>query len=149
MITKLKHAVMRVSLSILPVICIASGMHAQTNENEKTIRAYYTSYETKDWNTMAAQFADGFTFTSPKNDHISLEQFKEECWPTNKFIKTVDLIKMTESSDKIILLVQIMTTDNKMVRNLDVFSFNNGKIKSIEVFFGLGQGYPGNPDNTK
>ena len=97
---------------------------------------------------MAAQFADGFTFTSPNNDdHISVDKFKEKCWGTAKFIKKVNYIKMVENGDDLMLLVQIITVDDKVVRNVDVFSFSStGKIKSIEVFFGAGSKYPGNKE---
>jgi hypothetical protein len=147
--TKIKQVVMMLSLTIILLVCIASRLDAQSAEKEKAVKAYYSGFENKDWNTVAAQFADGFTFTSPKDDHISLEKFKEGCWPTSRFFKKVDFIKITEIGNDIMLLVQISTTDNKIVRNIDMYSFSAGKIKSIEVFFGLGQGYPGNPDNTK
>ncbi len=108
--------------------------------------AYYSGFESKDWNTVAAQFADGFTFTSPNNDdHISVEKFKEKCWPTAKYFKKVTYIDMAENGDDLMLLVQITTVDDKIVRNVDVYTFNKtGKIKSIEVFFGAGTKYPGN-----
>jgi SnoaL-like protein len=127
-------------------ICMAAGIYAQGTEKEKAVMAYYSGFENKDWNTVSAQFADGFTFTSPNNDdHISIEKFKEKCWSTAKFVKKVSYIKMLEKDDNLMLLVQITTTDGSIVRNVDVFSFNNaGKISSVEVFFGAGSKYPGN-----
>jgi len=122
--------------------------NAQITKKENVVKAYYSGYEKHDWNTVAAQFADGFTFTSPNNDdHISIEKFKEKCWDTNKFVKKVSYIKMTETGNDLFLLVEILTTDNKVVRNVDFFSFSStGKIKSIEVFFGAGSKYPGNKE---
>ena len=110
--------------------------------------AYYTGFEKHDWNTVAAQFANDFTFTSPNNDdHISVEKFKEKCWSTNTFFKKVKFINMAESGNELFLLVEIMTTDNNVVRNVDFFNFNNaGKITSIETFFGAGLKYPGNKE---
>ena len=124
---------------------MAIGTDAQSTEKEKVVRAYYAGFEQHDWNVVASQLADGFTFTSPNNDdHIAVEKFKEKCWGTNKFFKKVNLIKMTESGNELFLLVEIRTTDNKVVRNVDVFSFTSTrKIKSIEVFFGAGSNYPG------
>jgi hypothetical protein len=113
-------------------------------DKRKVVKAYYSGFEKHNWNLVVSQLAKSFTFTSPNNDdHISFEKFKERCWPTNSFIKKVNYIKMTESSNDLILLVEIITTDKKVVRNIDVFSFSRGKIKSVEVFFGLGAGYPG------
>jgi hypothetical protein len=127
-------------------ICLAASSNAQSAEKEKVVKAYYSGFERKDWNAVAAQFADGFTFTSPNNDdHISVDKFEEKCWGTANFFKKVDYIKMAENADYLMLLVQITTVDDKIVRNVDVFSFSStGKIKSIEVFFGAGSKYPGN-----
>ena len=130
----------------LLLICMAASSDAQSTEKEKVVKAYYSGFERKDWNAVAAQFADGFTFTSPNNDdHIPVEKFKEKCWGTAKFFKKVSYIMMAEKGDDLMLLVQIITVDDKLVRNVDVFSFSStGKIKSIEVFFGAGSKYPGN-----
>ena len=124
-----------------------NGLFAQGTKKEKVVKAYYSGFEKHDWNAVASQFADGFTFTSPNNDdHISVEKFKEKCWGTNVSFKKVNYIKMTENGKDLILLVEIITTENKVVRNVDIFNFSSGKIKSIEVFFGLGSKYPGNKE---
>jgi SnoaL-like domain len=132
----------------LVLICIAAYSEAQNTEKEKVVKAYYSGFEKKDWNAVAAQFDDGFTFTSPNNDdHIPIDKFKEKCWGTAEFIKKVNYIKMLEKGDDLMLLIQITTVDDKVVRNVDVFNFSRtGKIKSIEVFFGAGSKYPGNKE---
>ncbi|MGH2563699.1 MAG: nuclear transport factor 2 family protein, partial [Ginsengibacter sp.] len=129
---------MRQIIFALLICMAATSSFAQDTHKEKAVRAYYSGFENHDWNTVAAQLADGFTFTTPINDHISLKEFKEECWPTNKLTKKGDIIKMTQSGSDLIVLVQIYTTDNKVARNVDIYSFSAGKIKSIEVFFGPG-----------
>ena len=87
----------------------------KTEKKEKVVMAYYSGFERNDWNAVAAQFADGFTFTSPNNDdHISVDKFKEKCWATAKFFKKVNYIKMVENTDDLMLLVQIITTDGNI-----------------------------------
>ena len=127
-------------------ICLAMGSYAQTSDKEKVVRTYYAGFEAKDWKIVSSKFADGFTFTSPNNDdHISIEKFKEKCWPTAKYVKKVDYISMAEKADYLMLLVQIATTNGDIVRNVDLYTFSaDGKIKSIEVFFGAGTKFPGN-----
>ena len=126
-------------------VMTVNGLFAQGTKKEKVVKAYYSGFEKHDWNAVASQFADGFTFTSPNNDdHISVEKFKEKCWGTNISFKKVNYIKMTESGNDLTLLVEIITAENKVVRNVDIFTFSSGKIKSIEVFFGSGSKYPGN-----
>jgi len=134
----------------LIALITASGMTsnciAQDTKKEQAVKGYYNGFVTKDWNSVSSQLVDGFTFTSPANDndHISLEKFKAECWPTSKMTKSVSFKKMFERGDELALLVEIVTTDNKIVRNVDIYDFNSaGKIKAVEVFFGPGVGYPG------
>ena len=127
-------------ITCLIFISFSAGSNAQSSEKEKAVEAYYSGFEKHNWNVVSAEFADGFTFTSPNNDdHIPVEKFKEKCWPTNSFFKKVNFIKMTESGNNLFLIVEIITTNNKVARNVDVYSFNSaGKIQSIEVFFGAG-----------
>lgn len=124
-------------------VMTVNGLFAQGTEKEKAVKAYYSGFETHNWGAVASQLADGFTFTTPINDHISLKEFKDNCWGTNRFTKNVHFIKMVQSGNDLILLVEINTTDNKIVRNVDIYTFSRGKIKSIEVFFGRGSKYPG------
>ena len=140
----------KLTLIFFVAVMIVNGLFAQVTKKDKVVKTYYSGFEKHDWNEVASQFADDFAFTSPNNDdHISIEKFKEKCWPTNKFFKKVNFIKMTESGNDLFLVVEIITSENEVVRNVDLFSFNDkGKIKSIEVFFGAGSKYPGN-ENKK
>ena len=138
-----KQGLIGIPFVIILLSCIALKSNAQGGENEKAVKAYYSGFETHNWNLVASQLAKGFTFTTPINDHISAKEFKDSCWGTNRFFKNVKFIKMIENGNDVILLVEINTTDNKVVRNVDIYTFSAGKIKSIEVFFGPGESYPG------
>jgi hypothetical protein len=140
--------VMRFAL-ILPACMAATSTYAQDTGKEKVVRAYYAGYVNKDWTLISSQIADDFTFTSPAgDDHIPVETYKARCFPTSKFTKTVNFLKMSETGNELFLLVEINTTDNKIVRNVDIFTFNSlGKIKAHECFFGTGIGYPGHNTN--
>jgi SnoaL-like domain len=150
MMKQFKQAVIVLQFALFLLACMAAtNTYAQDTQKEKTVKTYYSGFENKDWNTIAGQLADGFTFTSPTgDDHISVEAFKEKCFPTSKFTKKVSFLKMVENGNELFLLVQINTTDNKIVRNVDIFTFDSlGKIKSHECFFGAGAGYPGHNTN--
>jgi hypothetical protein len=145
MMKQLKQAVILMQLSLILLICMAYKTVAQDTEKEKAVKSYYSGFETHDWNKVVSQFAANFTFTTPINDHISVKEFQDSCWGTNRFFKKVNYVKMVEKNEVLMLLVEINTTDNKVVRNVDVFTFNlSGRIRSIEVFFGAGTKYPGN-----
>ena len=68
--------------TLLMVLGVPLVSSAQSQKNEKIIRAYFGGFAKKDWNQVAAQLDDNFTFTSPApDDHINIAQFKAECWP--------------------------------------------------------------------
>lgn len=142
---RIKEIVISLQLAVILLFCSSANCIAQNTKKEKAVMAYYSGFETHDWNMVVSQFADDFTFTTPINDHISTKEFQDSCWGTNKYFKKVNFIKMIEKNEVLMLLVEINTTDNKVVRNIDLFTFRqSGKIKSIEVFFGAGGKYPGN-----
>ena len=125
-------------------------VYAQSQSAEKTIKAYLGGYEKKDWNMVESQLAEDFTFTSPAgDDHLTLTQYKEKCWGTSKFVKTVEFPKIVVEGNTAFAIYNITTTDNKTVHNVEYYTFSNGKIKSIECFFGTGISFPGNTEKAK
>jgi hypothetical protein len=111
---------------------------------EKIIRDYYAAYEKKDWNLMDSILADGFTFTSPVDDHINLKMYKERCWPNAKNTKRFDLEKIMIDGDDAFVTYNGWTTDGRLFRNTERFTFKDGKIKGNECFFGTGVSFPNN-----
>jgi hypothetical protein len=114
----------------------------QNAQTEKIVKAYYTAFEKKDWNLMEQSLADGFTFTSPLDDHINLKAFKERCWPNAYKIKRFDLVKLVVNGDEAFGIYNGWTTDGKLFRNCDYFKMQGGKLKAYECFFGPGINYP-------
>ena|SRR6185437_14243304 len=118
----------------------AAGL--QNAANEKMIRAYFTGFEKKDWNSMQQILADGFSFSSPLDDHISLKSFKERCWPNAYKIKRFDMEKLVVNGDEAFVIYNGWTTDGKLFRNSEYFKLKDGKIREDECFFGPGINYP-------
>jgi ketosteroid isomerase-like protein len=114
----------------------------QNGSNEKIIKAYYTAFEKKDWNSMEQILADGFTFSSPLDDHINVMLFKERCWPNAYKIKRFDVVKLVVNGDDGFVITNGWTTDGKLFRNSDYFKFKDGKIREYECYFGPGVNYP-------
>jgi hypothetical protein len=137
-------------LILLSVMVCGMAISSKAQNSEKLITSYLQGYEKKDWNMVASQFANDFTFTSPAgDDHISLATYKERCWPTNQFVKKVEFSKIIVQGNSAFAIYNITTTDNKVVHNTEYYTFKNGKIKSIECFFGAGAGYPGSTKKYK
>jgi hypothetical protein len=114
----------------------------QNGPNGKAIMAYYTAFEKKDWNLLQPFLADGFTFSSPLDNHISTAAFKERCWPNCYKMKKFDITEVLINGDDAFVITNGWTTDGKLFRNSDYFKFKNGKIASYECFFGPGVNYP-------
>ncbi len=118
------------------------AIEAQNGPNVKTIRAWYSAFEKKDWNSMQQILANGFTFSSPVDDHISVKVFKERCWPNAYNIKRFDVDKILVNGDSAFVITNGWTTNGKLFRNGEYFKLENGKIREYECFFGPGVSYP-------
>ncbi len=134
-----------VCLAFSSLAAFAQTSHEATSpnlQNEKVVKAYYTAFEKKDWNLMEQILADGFTFTSPLDDHINVKVFKDRCWPNAYKIKRFDLDKFIVNGDDAFVIYNGWTMAGKLFRNCDYFKLKDGKIKSYECFFGPGINYP-------
>ena len=126
---------------------IAQSITGQTaglenTPNGKTIKAWYTAWQKADWNLMTQILADGFTFSSPLDDHIKINIVKEKCWPNAGKIKTVDVKQMVVNGDAVFVIANGYNTDGKLFRNCDYFKLKDGKIAAYECFFGPGINFP-------
>ncbi|HEV3325576.1 MAG TPA: nuclear transport factor 2 family protein [Puia sp.] len=114
----------------------------ENTPNGKIVKAWYTAWEKSDWNSMTQILADGFTFSSPLDDHIKINVVKERCWPNSGKIKTVDVQQVIMNGDAVFVIANGFNTDGKLFRNCDYFKLKDGKISSYECFFGPGINYP-------
>jgi hypothetical protein len=119
---------------------LAAGL--QNTPNGKAIMAYYTAFEKNDWNLIQPVLADGFTFSSPVDDHINVETFKKRCWPNAGKMKRFEVSAVVVKGDEAFVITNAWTTGGKLFRNSDYFKFKGGKITAYECFFGPGVNYP-------
>ncbi|TDX01519.1 nuclear transport factor 2 family protein [Dinghuibacter silviterrae] len=110
--------------------------------NGKIVKAWYTAWQIRDWNLMTKILADGFTFSSPLDDHININAVKERCWPNAGNIKSVDIRQLIMNGDVVFVIANGYNTAGKFFRNCDYFVLKDGKISSYECFFGPGINYP-------
>jgi ketosteroid isomerase-like protein len=109
---------------------------------EETVREWYSAWEKKDWNLLEQILADGFTFSSPLDDHINVQRVKERCWPNAYNIKRFDLAKFVVNGDDVFVISDGRTTAGKLFRNCDYFRVKDGRISAYECFFGPGINFP-------
>jgi len=130
----------------IAVILLCSNFTYQNSKasNEKVVRAVYAAYEKKDWNMLKSLFAEGFTFTSPVDDHIDIKEYKVRCWPNANNIKKFELEKVVVDGDDAFVLYNGWNNDGKKFRNTEYFKLKDGKIKEFTCFFGPGISFPNN-----
>ena len=92
----------------------------------KIIKAWYTAWEKNDWNLMTQILADGFTFSSPLDDHIKIDAVKERCWPNAGKFKTVDVQQVIMNGDAVFVIANGYTTADQFFRNCDYFTIKDG-----------------------
>ena len=110
--------------------------------NVKAVKGWYYAWLNKDWNSLTQVLADGFTFSSPLDDHINTKAVKERCWSNAYKIKRVDVEQVIVNGDKAMVIGTGWTTEGKSFRNCDYFKLQNGKIITYECFFGPGVNFP-------
>jgi hypothetical protein len=104
-------------------------------ETETFIRNIFSAWQKRDWDFIESALADGFTFTSPYDDHLDKAEYKQKCWYAVKEVEEYEFVSIMEKRDE--AFVRYRGRLNGMaVQNTEHFIFQNGKIKEITVFFG-------------
>jgi predicted SnoaL-like aldol condensation-catalyzing enzyme len=105
-------------------------------------KSYYRAYERHDPAYVAGELADGFTFTSPFDDHIGREEYFRRCWSKEPLHQKFEFIAIAQDGDRVTIVYQATLRRPNAVhpdmtfRNAEMHSFEDGKLKSVEVFFG-------------
>ena len=105
-------------------------------------RRYYESYETGDRSFIEHNMAEGFSFTSPFDDHIGRDEYFARCWPNHVSHRKFHFETMTEDGDAVLVVYRLeMHFPNTVhpdasFRNAERMIFEKGKLKGVEVFFG-------------
>ena len=106
------------------------------------VKSYYRAFERHDPAPVAGELADGFTFTSPFDDHIGREEYFRRCWPKQPLHQKFDFVAMAQTGDQVLTVYDCtLRRPNALhpdmrFRNAEIQTFENGKLKSVEVFFG-------------
>ncbi len=105
-------------------------------------KGYYRAYETNDRAFVENNLAEGFTFTSPFDDHIGREDYFRRCWPARNIHHKFNFVTVMQEGTRVFIAYDAelrepnATHPSARFRNAELMSFENGKLKSVEVFFG-------------
>ena len=103
--------------------------------NERLIKNYFTAWQNRDWDFVESELADGFTFTSPYDDRIGKDEYREKCWNAVKEIEDQEIVTIIEDGGEAFVWYKSYI-NGEPVQNAEHFAFEDGKIKAVTVFFG-------------
>ena len=118
----------------------ATGLSSKSGE---VVRNYYAAWGKKDWPRLDRLLADGFTFSSPLDDHISKSDYKAGCWDTQiAFIDRFDLKQVIATDDEAFVMYICHTANAKTFQNVEYFQLRGGKVTAVECYFGGKASFP-------
>src|SRR5450432_1243016 len=108
----------------------------ETNVAE-VVRRFYAAFFDKDRPAAAALLSEGFTFSSPRDDHIDQAQYFERCWPNSDRLDDFSEEKLSVLGDEVFLRYTARRiADGISFRNVENIRVEAGKIASVDVYFG-------------
>lgn len=101
------------------------------------VEAAFRHYRSQDRDAALPLYADDFTFTSPRDDHIDKAAFFERCFPTADRFKEQRLLHVTPVDRELVLVYYEyeLMTDGRY-RNVEAITVRDGLISEVQVFFG-------------
>jgi ketosteroid isomerase-like protein len=100
------------------------------------IRKYFAAFLAQDRKTLEEGLSNDFTFTSPRDDHISKATFFERCLPGSEQFLTFQIEKLFVQGNEAFVLYQAELKNGTTFRNTEYYKLEGNKIKEVEVFFG-------------
>ena len=102
----------------------------------EAIRKYFAAFLAQDRKTLEEGLSDDFTFTSPRDDHISKAIFFERCLPGSEQFLTHRIEKLFVQGNEAFVLYQAELKNGITFRNTEYYKFQGNKLKEVEVYFG-------------
>lgn len=134
------------ALAAAAVMPELAGAHARAGLSphvERVIRNYYAAWEKGDWRALDSLLTDGFTFTSPNDDHDSKSVYHSRCWTPNvSLIGHFDLQQIAGNGNDALVMYVLHTKNDKLIENVEHFHMKDGKVESVRCYFGQQNSYP-------
>lgn len=131
--------------AVVPAITSAHARAGLSPGFERIIRSYYAAWENGDWHALDSLLTDGFTFTSPNDNHDSKSVFKSRCWvPNVKLIALghFDLQLIAGNGDDALVMYVLRMKNGNRIENVEHFHLRDGKVESVRCYFGAQNSYP-------
>ncbi len=100
------------------------------------VRQCFSAFLAGDRKTLDGLLSDDFTFTSPRDDHLSKAQYFERCFPHGDQFQSHRIEQICEAGDEAFVRYLAELRDGTKFRNTEYFRIEGSKIKEIAVYFG-------------
>jgi ketosteroid isomerase-like protein len=105
-------------------------------DRKQLARQLYESFSAGDRAFFEEHLADDLLFSSPPDPKLDRAGFFERCWPGAGRGQEIDVVRLVESGDEVIVTYDLTRHDGSGGRNTEVLTFDGDKVKRIEVYFG-------------
>lgn len=102
----------------------------------EVVQAAFDAYCAQDRAAAEPLYAEGFTFTSPQDDHIDRSAFFERCLPTAERFTWQRILDIVAGEDGVFVLHEYEFTSGDRHRNAEYITVEGGRIVETQVFFG-------------
>ncbi|MGZ2482590.1 ketosteroid isomerase-like protein [Rhizobium pisi] len=103
---------------------------------EQTVRDLYAAYLDDRKDIAGAMLTEDFTFSSPRDDHITRAVYFERCWPKEPVFRDLHIEFLAIDGDEAVVRYRAEKLDGTSFRNMESLRFRDDKIASVEVYFG-------------
>ncbi len=105
-------------------------------DRKQITRDLYRAFSAGDRDFFEKHLAPELTFSSPTDPKLDRRGFFERCWPGAGQGQGIDIVRLVESGNEVILTYELKRPDGSGGRNTEVLTFDGEQIKRIEVYFG-------------
>lgn len=99
-------------------------------------RRLYAAFSAGDRDFFEEHLADDLIFSSPVDPRLDRQGFFERCWPGAGQGQGIDIVRLIESGDEVVVTYELKRPDGSGGRNTEVLTFDGDQVTRIEVYFG-------------
>jgi ketosteroid isomerase-like protein len=105
-------------------------------DRKQLARDLYAAFSAGDRAFFEENLADDLVFSSPPDPRLDRAGFFERCWPGAGRGQGIEILRLIESGDEVVVTYELHRPDGSGGRNTEVLTFDGDKVKRIEVYFG-------------
>jgi ketosteroid isomerase-like protein len=102
----------------------------------ETVRKLYAAYLDQRPDLVRPMLTEGFTFSSPRDDHIDRTTYFERCWPKEKVFGAFHFEHLVPDGDGVIVGYRAEKIGGGAFRNIEIIRFEGDKVAEVTVYFG-------------